>query len=62
MREPIPGLFGIGLAAGFISPEAVGGEPSFSGQTNGLWQWQNDIGAIIAQSMKTSCQEPAMAL
>lgn len=46
---PIPGLLGLGLAAGFVSREAVGGEPSFSGQTNGLWQWQNDVGAIIAQ-------------
>jgi len=47
--EPIPGLLGLGLACGFVSPEAVGGEPSFSGQTNGLWQWQNDVGAIIAE-------------
>ena len=50
---PIPGLLGIGLAAGFKSAEAVGGEPSFTGQTNGLWQWQNDIGAIIAYGMQT---------
>ena len=61
-REPIPGLYGIGLAAGFISPEAVGGEPSFSGQTNGLWQWQNDIGAIIARAMESTCIEQAMAV
>ncbi|WP_198374082.1 aminotransferase DegT [Neoroseomonas rubea] len=47
--EPIPGLLGVGLAVGFVSREAVGGEPSFSGQTNGLWQWQNDVGAIIAE-------------
>lgn len=47
--DPIAGLLGLGLACGFVSPEAVGGEPSFSGQTNGLWQWQNDVGAIIAE-------------
>ena len=66
--KPIPGLLGIGLAAGFKSAEAVGGEPSFTGQTNGLWQWQNDIGAIIAQSMQAHCMqesarnEPALML
>ncbi|WP_137126167.1 aminotransferase DegT [Roseomonas sp. HF4] len=47
--DPVPGLLGIGLAAGFVSREAVGGERSFSGQTNGLWQWQNDVGAIVAE-------------
>jgi hypothetical protein len=48
---PIPGLLGIGLAAGFISLEASGGEASFSGQTNGLWQWQNEVGEIIARQL-----------
>jgi hypothetical protein len=52
--EHIRGLLGIGLAAGFISRETAGGEPSFSGQTNGLWQWQNDVGALIAQRMQES--------
>jgi hypothetical protein len=50
--EPIPGLLGIGLAAGFVSPEVAGGEPSFSGQTNGLWQWQNTVGGVIAQRLQ----------
>lgn len=48
---PVPGLLGIGLAAGFVSPALIGGEPSFSGQTNSLWQWQNDVGAVIAQRL-----------
>jgi hypothetical protein len=52
--EPIDGLMGIGLATGFSSHEAIGGEPSFSGQTNGLWQWQNDVGALIARRMQES--------
>jgi hypothetical protein len=50
----LPGLFGIGLAAGFTAPELSGGEPSFSGQTNGIWQWQNEVGAQI-------CHQLAMA-
>lgn len=48
---PIAGLLGIGLAAGFIAPDTSGGEPSFSGQTNSLWQWQNEIGAIVASQL-----------
>ena len=48
---PIPGLFGIGLAAGFVPRGALGGEPSFSGQANGLWLWQNDVGALIVDAV-----------
>ena len=43
----IPGLYGIGLAAGFRPSGAMGGEPSFRGQSNGLWLWQNDVGSLI---------------
>ncbi len=50
-RMPLDGLLGIGLAAGFSAPEKVGGEPSFSGQTNSLWQWQNDVGALVARQI-----------
>lgn len=49
---PIDGLFGIGLASGFFSRELVGGELSFSGQTNSLWQWQNAVGHLIAQQLQ----------
>jgi hypothetical protein len=45
---PIRGLLAIGLGSGFFSRELVGGEASFSGQTNSLWQWQNAVGALIA--------------
>ncbi|MEG3146692.1 DegT/DnrJ/EryC1/StrS family aminotransferase [Sphingomonas sp. RT2P30] len=48
---PLPGLFGIGLAAGFVPWGAMGGEPSFRGQANGLWQWQNDVGLTIVQQL-----------
>ncbi len=50
-RQPIPGLYGIGLAAGFVPHGRLGGEPSFSGQANGLWLWQNDVGALIADAL-----------
>jgi dTDP-4-amino-4,6-dideoxygalactose transaminase len=48
---PLPGLFGIGLAAGFVPWGAMGGEPSFRGQANGLWQWQNDVGMMIVDQL-----------
>ncbi|WP_267379468.1 MULTISPECIES: DegT/DnrJ/EryC1/StrS family aminotransferase [unclassified Sphingomonas] len=45
--DAIPGAFGIGLAAGFVPWGTLGGEASFSGQANGLWLWQNDVGLMI---------------
>ena len=48
---PLPGLFGIGLAAGFVPWGAMGGEPSFRGQANGLWQWQNQVGMMIVEQL-----------
>jgi hypothetical protein len=47
----VPGVYGIGLAAGFVPHGRLGGEPSFSGQANGLWLWQNDVGALIAEAL-----------
>jgi hypothetical protein len=44
---PITGLFGIGMASGFVPGGSMGGEPSFHGHTNGVWLYQNDIGARI---------------
>ena len=49
---PIEGLLGIGLGSGFFSRELVGGELSFSGQTNSLWQWQNAIGGLIVRQIQ----------
>jgi hypothetical protein len=51
---PIEGLLGIGLGSGFFSRELVGGELSFSGQTNSLWQWQNAIGALVVRQIKAA--------
>jgi hypothetical protein len=53
-RGPIPGLYGIGLAAGFVPRGKLGGEPSFIGQANGLWLWQNDVGSIIVNAVLSS--------
>ncbi|WP_296614957.1 DegT/DnrJ/EryC1/StrS family aminotransferase [Sphingomonas sp.] len=49
--RPIPGAFGIGLAAGFVPWGRMGGEASFRGQANGLWQWQNDVGQMIVDQV-----------
>jgi predicted oxidoreductase len=57
--KPVPGAYGIGLAAGFVPHGKLGGEPSFRGQANGLWLWQNDIGWMIAQQFIDSRQEAA---
>ncbi|MGY4398686.1 dTDP-4-amino-4,6-dideoxygalactose transaminase [Sphingomonas sp. UYAg733] len=48
---PVPGVYGIGLAAGFVPWGALGGEASFSGQANGLWLWQNDVGQMIVDQL-----------
>ena len=49
--KPVGGVFGIGLAAGFVPWGAMGGEKSFVGQANGLWQWQNDVGLMIVDQL-----------
>jgi len=33
---------------------ALGGESSFSGQANGLWLWQNDVGLMIIDQVMAS--------
>ena len=49
--KALPHLFAIGLAAGFVPYGKLGGEKSFRGQANGLWLWQNDVGALIADAI-----------
>ena len=49
--RPLPGLFAIGLAAGFVPHGKLGGEPSFRGQANGLWLWQTDVGGMIVDAI-----------
>lgn len=52
--RPIPALFGVGLASGFPITGDLGGEPSFRGQSNGLWLYQNDIAHIILEQIHPS--------
>jgi len=52
--QPIEGVYGIGLAAGFVPHGELGGEPSFAGQANGLWLWQTNVGALIVEAVTTN--------
>ena len=54
--QPVAGAYGIGLAAGFVPWGKLGGEPSFRGQANGLWQWQNDVGLMIVDQLLDSAK------
>ena len=45
--SPLARAFGLGLASGFVPHGPMGGEPSFDGQTNGLWLYQNDVGTRV---------------
>lgn len=56
-NRQIPGLYGIGLASGFIPSGELGGESSFSGQTNGIWYYQNVLGDIILQQILSTSIE-----
>ena len=49
--DPLPQLFGIGLAAGFVPSGHLGGEITFRGQANGLWLWQHDVGSLIINAL-----------
>lgn len=49
--QVIPNAYGIGLASGFVPYGLMGGEASFTGQTNGLWLYQNDVGAMIVDQL-----------
>ncbi len=49
--EPVPNVLALGLSAGFVPWGPLGGEPSFRGQTNGIWLWQNGVGAMIVETL-----------
>jgi hypothetical protein len=60
--EPIEGLYGIGLASGFVPSGSLGGEVSFRGQANSLWLWQHELGmkildAVIRERVEVSAIE-----
>lgn len=48
----VPNVFASGLATGFIPREDLGGEPSFKGQTNGIWYYQNAIADRIMNNLE----------
>lgn len=43
----LPNVFGIGLGTAYRPWGRMGGEPSFDGQANSLWLYQNDIGGVV---------------
>lgn len=49
--EIIPNLYATGLATGFIPSGNLGGEPSFEGQTNGIWYYQNALAEVIIKKI-----------
>jgi hypothetical protein len=57
-NRTVPEVFGLGLAAGFVPSGALGGEPSFRGQTNGIWLWQNGVGEMIVDSLLGNMASP----
>jgi hypothetical protein len=48
----LPNVFGIGLGTDFRPWGKMGGEPSFDGQANSLWLYQNDIGAVVYRGVQ----------
>jgi len=59
--RPLPGVYGIGLSAGFVPWGRLGGEASFRGQANGLWLWQNDVGQMIVDQLLEAQAQAAAA-
>jgi hypothetical protein len=51
---PLPRVFGIGLGSGFRPYGAMAGEPSFDGQQNSLWLYQNGLGALIHEGVRAA--------
>ena len=56
--DPLQGVYGVGLASGFVPQGELGGEASFRGQANSLWLWQHEVGlkivhAVIRDSSET---------
>lgn len=51
--QPVPGVYSQGLSAGYPLAGRHG-EPSFTGQANGLALWQAEVGAEIVQQLLAS--------
>jgi hypothetical protein len=50
-NKVISNVYATGLATGFIPKGDLGGEPSFEGQTNGIWYYQNAIAERIINNL-----------
>jgi UDP-N-acetylglucosamine 2-epimerase (non-hydrolysing) len=48
---PIPHLFAMGLGTGYIPAGELGGEPSFMGQTNGIWYYQHALANVVLNQL-----------
>lgn len=58
----LPNVFGIGLGSNFRPWGPMAGEPSFRGQQNSLWLYQNGLGEMIyAGARHYAPSRPAMA-
>lgn len=53
-KKKIPNLYAMGLGTGFIPKDELGGEPSFEGQTNGIWYYQNALAKRIIDNIEKS--------
>jgi hypothetical protein len=54
---PLANVFGIGLGSGFRPWGAMAGEPSFQGQQNSLWLYQNGLGELIHEGVRRYAEE-----
>jgi len=48
---PLPNVYAIGFVTGYRLTGGLGGEPSYRGQNNGLWLYQNGVGEIIVNHL-----------
>jgi hypothetical protein len=55
--RPLANLFCIGLGTGYRPTAVMGGEPSFAGQANSLWLYQNHIGGVVHRGVTESLAE-----
>jgi hypothetical protein len=51
--HPLPNVYAIGFVTGYKLTGGLGGEPSYRGQNNGLWLYQNGVGEIIVNHLLT---------
>ncbi len=57
--QPLPNVYAIGFVTGYKLTGPLGGEPSYRGQNNGLWLYQNGVGEIIVNHLLK--EEPVLA-